>query len=145
MSGTSLTGVGGTGTSSSGAASAASGARTKVTGGELGQDAFFKILIAQLKSQNPLDPMDPGDFMAQLAILTQTERIVELQQDFERFLNLAGIQNAPSLIGRVAVFDDATGAEQMKVIASVIVKDGKFSFRLQDDTVISSDQVKEIG
>ena len=41
----------------------------------LGQDAFMTMLLAQLKNQNPLDPMDGKDFAAQLAQFSSLQQL----------------------------------------------------------------------
>ncbi len=49
---------------------------------ELGQDAFLKILVAQLQYQDPMNPMDDRDFitqMAQFSTLTQMQTLVRHQ------------------------------------------------------------------
>ncbi len=38
---------------------------------ELGQNAFLKLMIAQLKNQDPMKPQDPSEFMSQLAQFSQ--------------------------------------------------------------------------
>ncbi len=48
----------------------------------LGQDAFLKLLVAQIQNQDPMNPMDDRDFIAQLAQfsnLTQTQNLVKNQ------------------------------------------------------------------
>ncbi len=46
--------------------------------GSLDKDAFLKLLVAQLKYQNPLQPSDPSQFMAQTAQFTMVERLDEI-------------------------------------------------------------------
>lgn len=52
----------------------------------LGQDSFLKLLITQLKNQNPLDPQDNTAFVAQLA----------------QFSSLQGIQNLNTTVSSLA-------------------------------------------
>jgi flagellar basal-body rod modification protein FlgD len=43
--------------------------------GGLGKDAFMKLLIAQLKNQDPLNPTDAKEFVTQLSTLTSVEKM----------------------------------------------------------------------
>lgn len=49
----------------------------------LGQDAFLKMLVAQLQNQDPLNPMDGTDFSAQLAQFSQLEQLINLNSSME--------------------------------------------------------------
>lgn len=44
----------------------------------MGKDAFLKILMMQLKYQDPMDPMKPNEFMGQLSQLTQVEQLTNI-------------------------------------------------------------------
>lgn len=60
---------------------------------KLGQDAFMKLLVAQMKNQDPLSPMDNQDFIAQTSQFTMVQELQEL--------NLENSQNkAFSLLGK---------------------------------------------
>ncbi|XAH22433.1 flagellar hook capping FlgD N-terminal domain-containing protein [Xylophilus sp. GW821-FHT01B05] len=41
-------------------------------------DMFLKLLVAQIKNQNPLEPTDPSEFVTQLNQLSQTEALQQL-------------------------------------------------------------------
>lgn len=41
----------------------------------LGKDAFLQLLVTQMQHQNPLDPQDNGEFVAQLAQFSSLEGI----------------------------------------------------------------------
>ena len=45
------------------------------TGDNLGKDEFLKILIVQLQNQDPLNPMDDKEFIAQMAQFTALEQM----------------------------------------------------------------------
>ena len=47
---------------------------------QLDENTFLKLLVAQLKYQNPLQPTDPSTFMAQTAQFTQVEKLNQLVQ-----------------------------------------------------------------
>ncbi|MEE9912680.1 MAG: flagellar hook assembly protein FlgD [Deltaproteobacteria bacterium] len=62
-----------------GAASSAISSASKATDA-LGKDAFMKMLIAQLQNQDPLNPMDGTQFVAQLAQFSSLEQLTNLNQ-----------------------------------------------------------------
>lgn len=67
------------------------------------QTDFMKLMIAQLKNQNPLDPKDGAEFLSQLAQFTQVEGITKLNDQFAGMTNrLRSSQalQATALVGR---------------------------------------------
>lgn len=77
---------------------------------ELGQSAFLELMITQLENQNPLDPQDNSEFVAQLAQFSSVESLDKLNNSFDDFAsNLLSNQalQASSLVGTsVAVPSD---------------------------------------
>jgi flagellar basal-body rod modification protein FlgD len=67
------------------------------------QTDFMKLMIAQLKNQNPLDPKDGAEFLSQLAQFTQVEGITKLNDQFtglsSRLRSSQALQ-ATALVGR---------------------------------------------
>ena len=51
---------------------------TNTTKNSMGKDAFMKMLIAQLQNQDPLNPMDGTQFVAQLAQFSSLEQLTNL-------------------------------------------------------------------
>jgi hypothetical protein len=47
---------------------------------DLGKDAFLKLLITQLQHQDPLEPMDDQDFIAQIAQFSSLEQMQNLNR-----------------------------------------------------------------
>lgn len=43
-------------------------------------DMFLKLLMAQLKSQSPLDPLDPNQFVGQLAQFNSLNELIQIRQ-----------------------------------------------------------------
>jgi flagellar basal-body rod modification protein FlgD len=49
-------------------------------GNELGQDTFLKLLVEQLKHQDPLAPQDGAQFVAQLAQFNSLDQLVSINK-----------------------------------------------------------------
>jgi flagellar basal-body rod modification protein FlgD len=62
------------------AATTAGSSQNLATGTQrtLGQDAFLKLLITQLEHQDPTQPKDDTEFIAQLAVFSQLEKLTEI-------------------------------------------------------------------
>jgi flagellar basal-body rod modification protein FlgD len=74
---------------------AASGQDTKTAltpgGKELDKSTFLKLLVAQIKNQNPLNPADGLEFVSQLTQFSQLEQMMAIRQDVD---GLAGAGDA---------------------------------------------------
>jgi flagellar basal-body rod modification protein FlgD len=104
----------------SGAASAAAAAAAKTgtdasKGKDLGdKDTFLKLLVAQLKYQDPSNPADSTQFLAQTAQFTQVEKLEGIL-DMLKSQQLIG---ASALVGRTVTYMDPNGDHQTGVINS---------------------------
>jgi flagellar basal-body rod modification protein FlgD len=50
-------------------------------GDKLGKDTFLSLLVTQLQHQDPLDPQDNSEFLAQLAQFTSLEDLGQIKDD----------------------------------------------------------------
>lgn len=70
---------------------------------KLGQKDFLKLMVAQLKNQDPMKPMENGDFLGQMAQFSSVTGLQDLQASFNQ---LAGVMQssqalqASALVGR---------------------------------------------
>ena len=66
----------------------------------LGQDAFLKLLTTQLANQDPLQPQENGEFLAQLAQFSSLEKLTSIETSMkelsEAFAKLAGTTPDPT-------------------------------------------------
>ena len=53
------------------------------TDGLADKTTFLKLLVSQIKNQNPLSPQDGSAFVAQLAQFSQVEQLVSIRQDLD--------------------------------------------------------------
>ncbi len=59
-------------------------------------DDFLTLLTTQLQNQDPLDPMDSGEFTQQLVAFTGVEQQIQTNQNLELLANLSRLQNLAS-------------------------------------------------
>lgn len=51
---------------------------------ELGQEEFLELMMAQLKHQDPMEPMDNGEFLGQMAQFSTVSGIEEMQTSMQQ-------------------------------------------------------------
>jgi flagellar basal-body rod modification protein FlgD len=95
-------------------AAAAAGASSTVSrtdnGSSMGSDAFLKLLVAQLKYQDPMNPAQGTEFLAQTAQFTMVEKLTQLNQQSSDALAAQRAVQAGQLVGKQVTYLDATGA-----------------------------------
>ncbi len=88
-----------------GSAAAASLSQALSGGQEMGRDEFLKLLIAQIKNQDPLEPQDNSTFVAELAQFSSLEQAMGMNERLDMLaLQQQGLANSQvtSLVGRIA-------------------------------------------
>jgi flagellar basal-body rod modification protein FlgD len=82
---------------------------------ELGdKDTFLKLLVAQLKYQDPSNPADSTQFLAQTAQFTQVEKLGDIA-DLLKSQRLTGVSG---LVGHNVTYMDENGAHQSGVVSA---------------------------
>lgn len=80
--------------------------------GKLEQADFLKMLVAQMKFQNPMEPTDPSKFMEQMSQMTMIQGISDMQTTFKGLaesMSAGQAFQASSLIGRDVLVPGETG------------------------------------
>lgn len=76
------------------------------------QDTFLKLLVAQLKYQDPTNPSDSTQFLAQTAQFTQVEKLGQIAD----MLSAQQLIGASALVGRTVTYQDAGGVTHTGVV-----------------------------
>src|SRR5262249_35183920 len=66
----------------------------------LGKQEFLKLLIAQLKNQDPMKPMEDKEFITQLAQFSSLEQLENIGKQFDAFGKSQTIGQAAALVGK---------------------------------------------
>ena len=104
----------------------------------LGADEFLKLLIAELRTQDPMDPMDTGAMMqqlSQLSMVAETRQVRE-GQDFGQ---------AVGLIGRTVQWGDAQTSESRIGVVDGVLRQGSTALIVVGDQRLKLDQILAIS
>lgn len=85
--------------------------KTKSADDTMGKDAFLKLLVTQLQNQDPLNPTDNTEFVAQLAQFSSLEGIQNLNNSFGSMkggIDALSQFGSTSLIGKNAKVETAS-------------------------------------
>jgi flagellar basal-body rod modification protein FlgD len=91
----------------------------------MGKDDFMQLLVAQLKNQDPMKPMDDKEFVTQLAQFSALEASQKMTETIEALSASEMIVQAATLIGKQATAKLPTGETVTGVISQVKIQDGK--------------------
>ena len=93
---------------------------TRVASDELGKDDFLKLLITQLTHQDPTEPMDDREFIAQMAQFSTLEQMTNLSAEFQRLGGLLQSGQAVLLLDKTVdiVLGSATITGQVDEVTS---------------------------
>ena len=83
----------------------------------LGQSDFLKLLVTQMTSQDPLNPQNATDFVAQLAQFSSLQSSQTMQSD------LASLQ-ANNLLGRTVSVNTTSGSLITGLVSAVQMQSG---------------------
>ena len=89
-----------------GAASASTVSRTRLADDF---DNFLILLTAQLANQDPLDPLDSNEFVAQLVSFTGVEQAVNMNTNLEQLIDLFKSGRAVNAVGYLGTTVEAAG------------------------------------
>ena len=102
------------------------------------KDMFLKLLVAQMKYQDPNSPADTSQMMSQTATFTQVEKLEELATQNASLLTLQKSMSAGALVGHSVSWTDESGATRTGTVTSV-------RFGAEDPVAMVGDQEVPYG
>src|SRR4051794_9955480 len=108
-----------TGTGSSGPVATTTATPQVSRDDQMGSDMFLKLLVAEMKYQDPSSPMSTSDMMAQTATLTQTQSLQQIAQQNSQLLSMQRSLSAAALVGQKVSYTADDGTSQSGTVSAV--------------------------
>lgn len=122
---TTTSGVGGTNTAATASTRSTSSSASSPTAGKdpntIDKDMFLKLLVAQLKYQDPNNATDPSEFLSQTAQFTTVEKLNALEALSQKVYDGSRQQTATAMLGRTVTYTDVSGTTRTGVVTGVSV------------------------
>ncbi len=80
---------------------------------QLGQDTFLKLMVAQLRNQDPMNPQDSAEFLAQTAQFTSLEKLGTVADQTSQALAAQMAFGASTLAGKSVTYLDEDGVTEL--------------------------------
>lgn len=77
---------------------------------KLDYDSFLKLLVAQMKNQDPTKPMESTEYVAQLATFSNVEQSIQANKKLDQIIQESKVSNAAGLLGRTVTSLDGLGS-----------------------------------
>ncbi|MCT2344021.1 flagellar hook assembly protein FlgD [Niallia taxi] len=127
----------------------------KTGNSSLGKDEFLKILITQLQNQDPSNPMEDKDFIAQMATFSSLEQMTNMNTTMSNFISLQTQSNLISygqFVGKEVAWTKAETGDNGETsitsgtgkVASIAYKGTDVEFTLEDGTVVNPGNISNV-
>jgi flagellar basal-body rod modification protein FlgD len=114
----------------------------------LGSDDFFKLLIAQLTNQDPLEPTSNQELLNQISSIRDIELSTNLSNSLKTLTDQQRFASASALIGRYVTgqADEATGRHAVSGVVTAIRYDnsGSMMLELDDGSTLPIEQLGSV-
>jgi flagellar basal-body rod modification protein FlgD len=112
---------------------------------ELGKDQFLQILVTQLRNQDPMQPLQDKEFIAQMAQFSSLEQMMNMSKEIASLRQSAGM--AAGLIGKEVTWTEETQngiVEHNGIVNSILWRDGAQYVKV-DTTEVAMDEIKSVS
>lgn len=118
--------------------------QSQKAGNSFDQDAFLKILVAQLSSQDPLNPLDQNEFIAQMAQFTQVEQTLKLNENLQTLGNTLRFSTS-MLVGAHVQYITDSGQASTGTIQAILFEKDSVRARMADGTECPLDAISLVS
>lgn len=105
----------------------------------VGLEDFLNIFLTQLNYQDPLEPVDNREFLAQLAQFSTVEIANRTSETTEALLDVSSLQQSIGLLGKTVNVQLQTGSTSGEVIAmSLVNSQPRLTISQADGTLLTA-------
>ncbi len=115
------------------------GVATGTAGGELGKDEFLTLLVTQMQNQDPLNPMDNTEMIAQLAQFSSLEQMQNLNESFTNYRQDNSIALSYMLTGATVQLELQNGLLVEGIVEKVFWENDEMSVQIGGVAYTSTD------
>lgn len=102
--------------------------------------SFLRLLVAQMKNQDPTNPTDSSEYLSQLASFSNVEQAIQMNTKLDSLMASTNLNIGANLIGK-NIYWPSSGVEGR--VAAVIIDQGAVSVELESgDTLPIGAEVK---
>jgi flagellar basal-body rod modification protein FlgD len=117
---------------------------TQAPGTSEDKQMFLNLLVAQLRYQDPMNPADSGEFLAQSAQFTALEKMQDVADQTAALLSAQVSFGATGLVGRYVRYLDEDGDAHTGQVGSVTY-DANGPMLVVDDEPVSLGQIQTVS
>ena len=117
---------------------------TSTTTNGLGKDTFMKLLVAQMRQQNPMEPTDDKEMIAQMTQFSILEQLTSVATASEAAATSGTIQQSLAVIGHDVSYQAADGTTASGVVEQMSFVDGKPVLKIGGVEGISPSQITQV-
>ena len=99
-------------------------APTSSADGKTDKDMFLKLLVAQMKYQDPSKPADSTQMLSQMAQFTQVEKMDQLVDAYTNEMQATELTSATTMLGNTITWTDSKGKSQSGAVTGVSINGG---------------------
>lgn len=119
-------------------------AGTRKVNTELGKDAFLELLVAQLKNQDPMKPMEDTAMIAEMAQFSSLEQMQNLNKLMEKQMGFSSLSQSANMIGKHVTLTETDKREDKPasgVVQEVRARSGEIYVVINDEEYNASNIV----